>query len=105
MKQVDLLIHSARELLTCSSPAGPKRGRAMSDVGKVVLASVIAAAPTIATRMLMRDVSPLVVLITGGFVFYAAFIAAGFWLRLPTAAEKDFLNMWYRRIPRLGAPR
>ena len=79
--------------------------RAMSDVGKVVLASVIAAAPTIATRMLMRDVSPLVVLITGGFVFYAAFIAAGFWLRLPTAAEKDFLNMWYRRILRLGAPR
>lgn len=29
----DLLIHSATQLVTCASPAGPKRGRDMADVG------------------------------------------------------------------------
>jgi hypothetical protein len=76
--------------------------RAMSDVGKVVLASLIAAVPAIATRLLMSDVTPFFVLIVAGTVFYAAFIAAGFWLNLPTAAERDFLNIWYRRALRLG---
>ncbi len=33
--QVDLMIHSAHQLLTLASPAGPKRGAAMSDVGLI----------------------------------------------------------------------
>ncbi len=31
--RVDLLIHSAAQLVTCASPGGPKRGAAMRDVG------------------------------------------------------------------------
>lgn len=30
---VDLLIHNARQLVTCASPGGPKRGAAMRDAG------------------------------------------------------------------------
>jgi imidazolonepropionase len=33
--QVDILIHSARQVITCASPAGPKRGAAMRDVGLI----------------------------------------------------------------------
>ncbi len=33
--QVDLLIDNASQLVTCSSPHGPKRGAAMSDVGLI----------------------------------------------------------------------
>ncbi|MFQ5788857.1 MAG: imidazolonepropionase [Acidobacteriota bacterium] len=32
---VDLLVHSAGQLVTCASPEGPKRGAAMADVGIV----------------------------------------------------------------------
>ena len=35
MTQVDLLIHSAAQLITCASPNGPKRGAAMRDVGVI----------------------------------------------------------------------
>jgi imidazolonepropionase len=31
--EIDLLIHSARQLVTCASPDGPKRGAAMQNVG------------------------------------------------------------------------
>lgn len=31
--QVDLLVHSAAQLVTCANPDGPKRGAAMQDVG------------------------------------------------------------------------
>ncbi len=31
--RIDLLIHSAAQLVTCASPGGPKRGAAMRDVG------------------------------------------------------------------------
>jgi imidazolonepropionase len=31
--EIDLLIHSARQLVTCASPGGPKRGVAMQEVG------------------------------------------------------------------------
>lgn len=33
--KVDVLIHSARQLVTCAGPAGARRGRAMSDAGLV----------------------------------------------------------------------
>ncbi len=33
--KVDLLIHSAAQLVTCASPGGPKRGAAMADVGLI----------------------------------------------------------------------
>ncbi len=33
--QVDLIVHSANELLTLASPEGPKRGEAMSDLGLI----------------------------------------------------------------------
>ncbi|MFN2201677.1 MAG: imidazolonepropionase [Caldilineaceae bacterium] len=33
---VDLLIHSAAQLVTCASPHGPKRGDALADVGLIV---------------------------------------------------------------------
>ncbi len=33
MKKIDLLIHSAEQLVTCAGPDGPKRGAAMRDVG------------------------------------------------------------------------
>jgi imidazolonepropionase len=32
---VDLLIHSAAQLVTCASPGGPKRGQALADVGLI----------------------------------------------------------------------
>lgn len=32
---VDLLIHSAAQLVTCASPDGPKRGQAMAEVGLI----------------------------------------------------------------------
>ncbi len=35
MTKVDLLIHHAAQLLTCTSPNGPKRGAAMTDVGLI----------------------------------------------------------------------
>ena len=31
--EIDLLIHSAHQLVTCTSPGGPKRGAAMQEVG------------------------------------------------------------------------
>ncbi len=33
--KVDLLIHSARQIATCASPDGPKRGAAMQDIGLI----------------------------------------------------------------------
>jgi len=72
--------------------------RAMGDVGKVFLASTIAAIVTVAVRLLMSDVRPLFVLIVAGAAFYAVFIAVGFWLKLPTADERRQINDWYRRI-------
>lgn len=33
---VDLLIHSAAQLVTCASPGGPKRSQAMTDVGLIL---------------------------------------------------------------------
>ena len=33
--KVDLLIHNARQVITCASPIGPKRGAAMRDVGMI----------------------------------------------------------------------
>ncbi|MCU0490883.1 MAG: imidazolonepropionase [Chloroflexaceae bacterium] len=38
--QVDLIIHSAQQLVTCASPAGPKRGAAMADVGPIANGAV-----------------------------------------------------------------
>jgi len=35
MMVIDLLIHDAAQLVTCYSPAGPKRGPAMGDVGLI----------------------------------------------------------------------
>lgn len=35
MKVIDLLIHSTAQLVTCYSPAGPKRGADMGDVGLI----------------------------------------------------------------------
>jgi hypothetical protein len=70
----------------------------MGDVGKVFLASTIAAIVTVAVRLLMSDVRPLFVLIVAGAAFYAVFIAVGFWLKLPTADERRQINDWYRRI-------
>ncbi len=32
---IDLIIHSAAQLLTCASPTGPKRGAALADVGLI----------------------------------------------------------------------
>jgi imidazolonepropionase len=34
--KVDLIVHSAAQLATCASPAGPKRGPAMREVGSLV---------------------------------------------------------------------
>jgi len=76
--------------------------RAMSDVLKVVLASAIAALPTIAVKVLMSGIHPLFVLIVAGGVFYAAFIAAGFWLKIPNVDERQTLRMWYARLLRAG---
>lgn len=33
--QVDLLVHSASQLITCASPDGPRRGAAMRDIGLI----------------------------------------------------------------------
>ena len=45
--EVDLLIHSAAQLVTCASPGGPKRGAAMRDVGVSADAAVAIDAGTI----------------------------------------------------------
>ena len=34
-KPIDLLIHSASQVITCASPHGPKRGADMLDVGLI----------------------------------------------------------------------
>jgi O-antigen/teichoic acid export membrane protein len=81
---------------------GPADYRAMRDVGKVFVASAIAAIPTVAVRQLMSDVPPFIVLVVAGSVFYAAFIGAGFWINLPTVDERVFLKAWYRRLVRAG---
>jgi imidazolonepropionase len=41
--KVDLLIYNAAELVTCASPAGPKRGKAMAEVGLIVNGAVAVA--------------------------------------------------------------
>src|SRR5215211_6389062 len=38
--KVDLLIHSAAQVLTCASPGGPKRGPAMREVGLIANGAV-----------------------------------------------------------------
>jgi imidazolonepropionase len=43
MTHVDLLIHSAAQLVTCAGPGGPKRGPALADVGEIVNGAVAAA--------------------------------------------------------------
>lgn len=43
MQHVDLLIHSAAQLVTCASPDGPKRGAALADVGEMRDAAVAVA--------------------------------------------------------------
>jgi imidazolonepropionase len=35
MTKVDLLVHSAAQVVTCASPEGPRRGKAMDDAGVV----------------------------------------------------------------------
>jgi len=51
---------------------------------------------------LMSGIHPLFVLIVAGGVFYAAFIAAGFWLKIPNVDERQTLRMWYARLLRAG---
>ncbi|MDX1520282.1 MAG: imidazolonepropionase, partial [Anaerolineae bacterium] len=43
MTKIDLLVHSATQLITCASPNGPKRGEAMRDVGLIEDGAVAAA--------------------------------------------------------------
>jgi imidazolonepropionase len=43
MQNVDVLIHSAAQLVTCGSPAGPKRGAALADVGEIAGGAVAVA--------------------------------------------------------------
>lgn len=38
--EVDLLIHSAEQMITCAGPVGPRRGAAMADVGLVAKGAV-----------------------------------------------------------------
>jgi imidazolonepropionase len=40
MMNVDLLIYNATQLVTCASPAGPKRGKAMAEVGLIANGAV-----------------------------------------------------------------
>ena len=35
MVKVDLIVHSAAQLITCASPGGPKRGKSLADVGLI----------------------------------------------------------------------
>lgn len=35
MINIDLIIHNAAQLITCASPGGPKRGKAMAEVGLI----------------------------------------------------------------------
>ncbi len=42
--KVDILIHSAAQLVTCASPGGPKRGEAMADVGLIISEGAVAIA-------------------------------------------------------------
>jgi imidazolonepropionase len=43
MQRVDLLIHSAAQLVTCASPGDPKRGAALADVGAFAAGAVAVA--------------------------------------------------------------
>jgi imidazolonepropionase len=54
---IDLLIHSAAQLVTCASPGGPRRGTAMADVGLIAQGAlaiqgeqIVAVGPTEALR-------------------------------------------------------
>ena len=35
MPQVDLIVHSASQLVTCAGPDGPRRGADLSDCGVI----------------------------------------------------------------------
>jgi len=43
MTRVDLLIHSAAQLVTCASPGAPKRGGALADAGEIANGAVAVA--------------------------------------------------------------
>lgn len=76
--QVDLVIHSASQLITCASPDGPKRGPELSDVGQIpdgALAiadgQIVAVGPTQEIRAQYtsrRDIDATGKLVCPGFV-------------------------------------
>jgi len=78
MQKVDLIIKNAGQLITCSSPSGPKRGNDMQDVGVVADGAVavnqakIAAVGT--TDEILRDFEADEVVDAGGKVVCPAFV-------------------------------
>ncbi|MBN1994340.1 MAG: imidazolonepropionase [Anaerolineae bacterium] len=104
---VDLLIHSAAQLLTCASPDGPKRGQALADVGLIPQGAVAVAAGEIVAvgpspQLLAGYTAPHVINAAGrvvcpGFVdphthvVYAGNRLAEFELRLKGAGYLEIL--------------
>jgi imidazolonepropionase len=106
--EIDLLVHNAAQLITCSSPGGPKRGRAMTDVGLIPNGAVAIAEGKIVevgpsaelraayTARSMLDASGKVV--CPGFVdshthlVYAGDRVAEFELRIQGASYMDILR-------------
>lgn len=72
--------------------------RAMRDVWKVIVASAIAGLLTFAVKEFMSGVAPIYVLVVAGAIFGVAFVALGFWLKLPTDDERRMMTLWYRRL-------
>ena len=76
--KIDLLIHSAAQLVTCAAPDGPKRGAAMRDVGlvpdgavAVADGEIVAAGPTADLR---ADFTARETLDAGGKVVCPGFV-------------------------------
>ena len=106
--KIDLLVHSAAQLITCAAPDGPKRGAAMRDVGlipdgavAVADGEIVAAGPTADLR---ADFTARQTLDAGGKVVCPGFVdphthavyagdrAAEFEMRLRGASYMEILQ-------------
>ena len=105
---VDLLVHSASQLITCAAPAGPKRGPALADVGliengavAVADGKIVAVGPTADVRALysgQQEIDATGKVVCPGFVdchthlVFAGDRTAEFELKLRGASYMEILQ-------------
>jgi O-antigen/teichoic acid export membrane protein len=72
----------------------------LTDIGKLALASLIAALSAALVRSFLPGVRPFAVLLICGIVFTPIYGAAVLWLKIPTGDEKNFIRG--KMVPLLG---